>query len=89
MLHIHEMQQETTSQAGERTQKINKAASFLGASWNGEECVYFDDGMRKYYVCDDEDEMIDLYDLIHHDDQDIARDAYSHWCAQTCHAEEI
>ena len=80
-------QTSTTATAPTTAEKINEAASALGARWAGSECVYFDDSTRKNYRCDDEDEMIDLYDLLHSDDEDVRRDAYSHWCAQTSHEE--
>ena len=29
----------------------------------------------------DDDDLEDLYDLLHHEDEQIRGDAYSHWCA--------
>jgi hypothetical protein len=72
--------------AEERRAKCEQAAKAIGSSWDGETCVYHDDAMNQDYVCDSEEEMIDLYDLQHNSDPDVRRDAYSHWCAQTTHA---
>lgn len=56
-------------------------ATRVDAGW-----VYFDDSTREYYLCEDQEEMADLYDLQHSNDSDIASDAYSHWCAGTSHS---
>lgn len=53
---------------------------------DGDQVVYYDDSMQEYYLCDIED-LDDLRALMAHDDEDIASDAYSHWCAGTSHPE--
>lgn len=46
--------------------------------------IYYDDNMGRYYVgpADDLDDLIALMD-----DEDTSSDAYSHWCAGTCHGD--
>ena len=67
------------------------AAEFLGGSWkSGADrysniCVYRDDSTQDHYICTSEDEMVELYDLIHSEDSDTSRDAYSIWCSQVTH----
>lgn len=80
------MKNQTTT-APTLAEKINEAASAIVACWADGACVYFDDATRKKYRCDDEDEMVELYDLLHSDDEDVRRDAYSRWCAKTSHEE--
>jgi len=53
---------------------------------DGEQVVYHDDGMRKYYLCD-VDDLDELRALMASEDEDVARDAYSHWCSGTSHPE--
>jgi hypothetical protein len=48
--------------------------------------VYYDDSTRRYYVCAAAD-LEDLCELMASDDEDVSRDAYSHWCAGSTHAE--
>lgn len=48
--------------------------------------VYYDDGMGQHYLSPEED-LHDLAELMMSDDEDVARDAYSHWCAGTSHPE--
>jgi len=48
--------------------------------------VYYDDAMAEYYVGPASD-IDDLVELMNSDDEDIARDAYSHWCAGTSHGD--
>ena len=45
----------------------------------------FDDKEHFLKYCESEEEMIDLYELINSDDEDISISAYSHWCAGTSH----
>lgn len=53
---------------------------------DGESVIYYDDNTQLYYLAPMED--IDyLADLMDSDDEDIAGDAYSHWCAGTSHPE--
>jgi len=68
------------------TEKAQIAAEYLKSSWDGKGCVYFDDNTRTHYICENEEEMVALYDLIHSADADEARDAYSLWCTLTSHA---
>jgi hypothetical protein len=42
--------------------------------------AYEDDGMRRWYVVSASD-LADLVDYLDSDDDAIASDAYSHWCA--------
>lgn len=53
---------------------------------DGEQIVYFDDATRKYYIGAVGD-LDDLRALMAHEDADVARDAYSHWCSGTSHPE--
>lgn len=53
---------------------------------DGESVIYYDDGMSQHYICPVED-LDDLRALMADDDEDVARDAYSHWCAGTSHSE--
>lgn len=48
--------------------------------------IYYDDSMQRYYVGPVAD-LDDLCDLMASDDMDVARDAYSHWCAGTTHGD--
>ena len=48
--------------------------------------VYYDDNMSLYYV-GPVDDLADLADLMADDDEAVARDAYSHWCAGTSHGD--
>jgi hypothetical protein len=52
------------------------------------EWVYHNDATGKNYVCSDLTDMLDLYDLIHDEDEQISVSAYSHWCAGTNHPEQ-
>ena len=53
---------------------------------DGASVVYYDDNTQKSYIAPTED-LADLILLMESDDEDIARDAYSHWCAVTNHPE--
>jgi hypothetical protein len=53
---------------------------------DGASVVYYDDNTQKNYIAPTED-LGDLVLLMESDDEDIARDAYSHWCAATSHPE--
>ena len=68
-------------------EKVSIAANFLSSNWDEatQQCVYRDDSTKDHYICDSEEEMVDLYDLIMSDDSDTSRDAYSIWCSQTSH----
>lgn len=68
-------------------EKANAAAEVIGAEKMAVGWVYFDDNARKYYLCESEEEMADLYDLQNSDDEYTSHEAYSHWCAQTNHSE--
>ena len=48
--------------------------------------IYYDDSTQRYYLAPVED-LDDLADYMASEDEDIARDAYSHWCAGTSHPE--
>jgi hypothetical protein len=48
--------------------------------------IYYDDSMHRYYVGPAAD-LTDLMDLMGSTDEDISRDAYSHWCAGTSHGD--
>ena len=69
------------------TEKACIAANFLKTEWNEwlGKCIYHDDASSEDYICNCEEEMVDLYDLIVSDDSETRRDAYSLWCSQTCH----
>src|SRR5262249_6222299 len=72
-----------------RKDAIAEAADHLDTMWDDEagRCVYYADETSSYYVCEDEDEMLWLWTLLHTEDDDIRRDAYSHWCAGTKHSQ--
>lgn len=53
---------------------------------DGEQVVYYDDCTQEYYLCDIDD-LDELRALMAHDDEAVAGDAYSHWCAGTNHPE--
>lgn len=53
---------------------------------DGEQIVYFDGSTCKYYL-GDVDDLDDLRALMADKDEDVARDAYSHWCSGTSHPE--
>lgn len=67
-----------------------RAAQFIDSTWDRsqQECIYYDDATGESYRCDELDDMLYLYQLIHDDDPDVRRDAYSHWCAGTSHEAE-
>lgn len=46
--------------------------------------IYYDDTTQKFYLAPIDD-LQDLQDLMDDPDEDVARDAYSHWCAGTSH----
>ena len=48
--------------------------------------VYWDDSTLRYYVGPASD-LDYLVQLMHDTDEDVARDAYSHWCAGTSHGD--
>ena len=48
--------------------------------------VYYDAGMHRYYLAP----LCDLLSLVSYatsDDPDVQREAFSHWCSESCHAE--
>lgn len=53
---------------------------------NDDEVVYYDDNTRSYYKAPVED-LYELAELMMSDDESVASDAYSHWCAGTSHPE--
>lgn len=71
-----------------KTPRIQAAVERINGSITSDESsvIYYDDSMQKYYLSDIDD-LGDLADLMESDDEDIARDAYSHWCAGTSHPE--
>lgn len=52
----------------------------------GKSIIYYDDSMSLYYVGPVED-LDGLCKLMASTDEDIQRDAYSHWCAGTSHGD--
>jgi hypothetical protein len=48
--------------------------------------IYYDDNACQHYLAPIGD-LEHLADLMNDEDSDIARDAYSHWCAYTAHPE--
>lgn len=58
----------------------------INGSIIGNSVVYYDDAMQQYYVGPATD-LDYLVELMNSDDEDIARDAYSHWCAGTTHSD--
>jgi len=67
--------------------KASIAAQFLFCEWNDvtKQCVYKDDSTGDRYICNSEEEIVELYNLITSDDSDTRQDAYSIWRAQTSH----
>ena len=53
---------------------------------DGESVIYYDDNTQKHYLSPVED-IGDLVSFMNSEDEDVARDAYSHWCAGTSHPE--
>jgi hypothetical protein len=45
--------------------------------------AYFDDGMRRWYVVDEDDLLSYVSGYLESTDEDVRNDAYSHWCAST------
>ncbi|MGP1664802.1 MAG: hypothetical protein ACTS5I_02570 [Rhodanobacter sp.] len=52
----------------------------------GKSVIYYDDSMQRYYVGPLSD-VDDLRELMGSTDEDVARDAYSHWCAGSNHGD--
>jgi len=52
----------------------------------GQTVIFYDDSMRRYYTGPSSD-LDYLRELMASDDDDIARDAYSHWCAGVSHGD--
>lgn len=52
----------------------------------GKSVIYDDDSMQQHYLAPVED-IQDLQALMDDEDDDVSRDAYSHWCATTSHPE--
>lgn len=69
-----------------RTSRIQAALDRIGGTVEGNQVIYYDDPTQKFYLAPLED-LSDLADLMEDDDEDVARDAYSHWCAGTSHPE--
>jgi hypothetical protein len=64
-----------------RTEKITEACNKINASKSadGNGYIYRADETDEWYRIT-EDELVELSDLMHSDDEDVAREAYSHWC---------
>jgi hypothetical protein len=67
--------------------KASIAAQSIFSEWSEvtKQCVYKDHSTGDYYICNSEEEMVELYDLLTSNDFDTRRDAYSLWCSQTTH----
>ena len=67
-----------------RAEKISEAAAHIDASpaADADGYLYYADETSRYYRVD-EDDLVELYDLLHHEDEDLRGSAYSHWCAGT------
>lgn len=65
---------------------ISDALARIGGSIYYGSVVYFDDNTRRYYVGPKED-LGRLVRLMDDDDEDMSRDAYSHWCAGVSHGD--
>src|SRR5690606_26432910 len=63
--------------------RITRAAQHINAVDLGDgDFAYYADETSSYWVVD-EDDLADLCDYLDDADEDIRRDAYSHWCAGT------
>lgn len=60
----------------------------INGSWTDDlkSVIYYDDNTSSYYLSPVED-VDDLVALMNSLDEEIGRDAYSHWCAGTSHPE--
>ena len=70
------------------TAKVSRKAALarIDGSIVADSVIYYDDAMHRYYVGPIGD-LDYLCELMASDDDDVARDAYSHWCAGTSHGE--
>jgi len=60
---------------------VTRAARHIDAVHIGSgDWAHWDDDTRRYWVVD-EDDLASLTEYLDHEDADIRRDAYSHWCA--------
>ncbi len=73
---------ETAEERVERAAKEIDATELDDGRW-----AHRDDAMGRWYVVT-ADELAELCDYLDHDDEQISKDAYSHWCAGTS-AEEM
>lgn len=63
-----------------REEKITEAAEHIDAEHRDSSYVYYARETSEWWRVS-EDDLVDLYDLMHHDDEEIRVSAYSHWCA--------
>lgn len=68
------------------TETQTEALSRINGSIVGDSVIYYDDSTQRYYVCDVA-ELDDLAALMADGDEDVSRDAYSHWCAGSSHGD--
>ena len=62
-----------------RAEQIAEAVERLDAWQDGDEYLYYAEETSEHYILT-EDELVELSELMHSDDPDIAGSAYSHWC---------
>jgi hypothetical protein len=74
--------------ASHSEEQIEEAMERIGGSLSedGESVIYYDDATQSHYLAPVEDLPL-LAFLMHGADEEIAGDAYSHWCAGTSHPE--
>lgn len=67
--------------------QLDRAAEYLDAKLmdNGN-YTYYDDATRSYWSVS-ADDLVKLCNYLDHADEDIRRDAYSHWCSSTISTE--
>ena len=68
---------------------INAAINFIDASQvDSDHYVYYADEVSAWYLTSAAS-VLELAELLAHDDSEIASDAYSHWCAGDYDAVEL
>lgn len=65
-------------------EQISEASEHISASKasDGNGWIYYANETSEWFRLTDAD-LVDLYDMLHHSDEEIRTSAYSHWCAGT------
>jgi len=77
---------QTQEQPKHTPEQITAALRRIDGSIFGGSILYYDDSMSLYYIGPVAD-LGELIDLMESDDEDLRRDAYSHWCAGCNHGD--